>query len=431
MSREKGTGNLQKEKSGRWTLRVGINGRRISRSTGTTERAIAEKFLERFLAPLGLGAIRLPLAEAWQHYEMSPNRRDVANNTLDSKRKIWMNFAMWVEKYHLEITHLAEVTDEAVAEYLQHFRSHHSATTYNNHVCTLREVFRTLADKAGVVNDPWRNVQLRADDSVSRRELTMDEVNRVYEAACKTGPEWKLLIMTGIYTGLRLGDCCRLSWDCINLERRVIQVIPQKTRKHAHGKPVTIPIHPMLLAELMEVRGKREEGKEETANASSPLPLPSSLSYVNPVIADLYDNRNWELDDTLRRIFKAANITMSVRVTGRCRKCVLASFHSLRHTFVSLSANAGVPLPVVQSIVGHCSTAMTRHYYHESEAALRQAVAAIPELGVNDDSTLPAVADGAHGGIATRLKTLAQLLSDGLISETEYNSSRTRILSEI
>lgn len=100
-------------------------------------------------------------------------------------------------------------------------------------------------------------------------------------------------------------------------------------------------------------------------------------------MADLYLNRKWQLDDGLRRIFKAANITMSIRMDGRCRKIVIASFHSLRHTFVSLSANAGVPLPVVQSIVGHCSTTMTRHYYHENEDVLRQAVEAIPAIGAD------------------------------------------------
>ena len=83
MAREQGTGSLQQEKSGRWTVRVGINGRRLSRSTGTTDRDKAEAFLNRFLAPLGLGATRLPLAEAWHHYEMSPNRRDLAPSTLD------------------------------------------------------------------------------------------------------------------------------------------------------------------------------------------------------------------------------------------------------------------------------------------------------------------------------------------------------------
>ena len=48
--------------------------------------------------------------------------------------------------------------------------------------------------------------------------------------------------------------------------------------------------------------------------------------------------------------------------------------------FVSLAANAGVPLHIVQSIVGHESTAMTRHYYHENLTALKSAVAAIPTL---------------------------------------------------
>lgn len=449
MAREKGTGNLQQEKSGRWTLRVGINGRRISRSTGTTDRDKAEKFLERFLAPLGLGAQRIPLAEAWNHYEMSPKRRDIAKATLDTKRSVWMHFARWMEKFHIEIGHLAEVTQEAVAEYLMQFKCHHAATTYNNHVCVLREVFRLLADKAGIANDPWADVQLRADDSVSRRELTLDEVNRLYDAASKGGEQWRLLFVTGIYTGLRLGDCCRLSWECVNLERNVIQVIPEKTKKHAHGKPVTIPIHPTLLAELMEVRGKREEGREETATASSPLPLPSSLSYVNPVIADLYNNRNWELDEGIRRIFNAANVTMSVKMEGRCRKSVVASFHSFRHTFVSLSANAGVPLPVVQSIVGHCSTAMTRHYYHESEDALRQAVAAIPALGAGASPCAEAATTGAvahsvvevataapaapvrRESVSARLRRLANLLSQGLISDAEHAAQRARILAEI
>ena len=58
MARMKGTGNLQMEKNGRWTLRVCVRGRRHSRSTGTTDRAQAERYLERFLAPLGLDGRR-------------------------------------------------------------------------------------------------------------------------------------------------------------------------------------------------------------------------------------------------------------------------------------------------------------------------------------------------------------------------------------
>ena len=54
---------------------------------------------------------------------MSPNRRDIAKATLDSKRAVWMSFSRWMEKFHVEIGHLAEVTDEAVAymNYLRRF----------------------------------------------------------------------------------------------------------------------------------------------------------------------------------------------------------------------------------------------------------------------------------------------------------------------
>ena len=425
MAREKGTGNLQLEKSGRWTVRVSINGRRLSRSTGTRDRGKAETFLNRFLAPLGLGAVRLPLAAAWQQYEMSPNRRDIAQTTMRTKRTVWTAFARWMERNHLEIGELSQVTQTVVAEYLAQFRCNHAATTYNNHVCILREVFRVLADKAGVTNDPWAGICLRADDSISRRELGVDELVRLYKEASKMGSQWKLLVMTGIYTGLRLGDCCRLKWDCVNIERGVIQVIPEKTKKHAHGHPVTIPIH----RELNDILILTPEADRK--------------GYVNPPVAEAYASHRWKIDEGLRRIFKFANITMSVRVEGRRRKTVVASFHSLRHTFVSFSANAGVPLPVVQSIVGHTSTAMTRHYYHENEEVLRQAVEAIPSIGAGAAyaGAVPRPAAGAADtpprgrmrqvGVPARLKRLDKYLSQGLISQAEHNAQRVRILREI
>lgn len=374
MARGKGMGNLQQEKSGRWTIRVGIDGRRFSRSAGTRDRATAERLLERFLAPLGLGSARIPLAEVWRRYEMSPNRKDIAKSTLNAKRLAWMSFARWIEENHFEMTELSQVTSEAVAEYLAQYRCHHSSSTYNGHVCVLREIFRILGGKAGIPHDPWDGVRLLADDSISRRELTRDEVKRLYAEASKRGTGWKLLVMTGIYTGLRLGDCCRLEWNSVSLERGIIQVVPSKTRKHAHGRPVTIPIHPELKKafEAMAERAaalKRSGGEDQWAK------------YVNPFAAEAHSTTAWRIDDGLRKIFKAAGITMSVRVEGRRRKCVMASFHSLRHTFVSFSANAGVPLAIVQSIVGHSSTAMTRHYYHANEEVLRRAVNAIPPIG--------------------------------------------------
>ena len=432
MAREKGMGSLQLEKSGRWTMRVGIKGKRYSRSTRTTDREKAEKFLERFLSPLGLGSHRLPLADAWLEYVKSPNRRELAPATLNSKRLVWMDFARWMEHHHLEIGNLAEVTREAIAEYLACIRVDVCASTYNGRICVLREIFHVLAEKAGLVDDPWDGVRLHADDCHSRRELTIDELERLIKSATKAGDMWRRLFTIGMYTGLRLGDCCCLAWNAVNLERGVIQLIPAKTRKHAHGQPITIPIHPQLMDELRgkreEGKGKREEGKVEVRDGT----------FVNPTLADWYKNSKWRISHGLELIFKAAHIETSIRIEGRRTRTPEATFHSLRHTFVSLAANAGVPLPVVASIVGHSSTAMTRHYYHENEEMLRQAVAAIPSLddlkggkpiGKPSNSLSPPPKSAQT--VEQRLRHLEKLKRKSLVSDDEYTSTRSRILAEI
>ena len=116
MAREKGMGNLQKEKSGRWTMRVCIKGKRYSRTTRTTDREKAERFLQRFLAPFGLGEHRLPLAEVWNEYIKSPNRNELATSTLHAKRNVWMHFAKWMEHNYLPVEDLAGGTPDAIAE---------------------------------------------------------------------------------------------------------------------------------------------------------------------------------------------------------------------------------------------------------------------------------------------------------------------------
>lgn len=427
MAREKGTGSLQQEKSGRWTIRVGIDGKRISRSAGTKSRPRAEAFLERFLSPLGLGARRIPLSDAWAHYETSPNRRDISAATLSAKRLVWMRFARWMADRHIEAGSLADITDDAVSEYLAHLRRAHSATTYNNNVCVLREVFRVLADKAGVTRDPWARVCLRADDSISRRELSVDELERLHAAASGEGPAWRLLVTTGMYTGLRLGDCCLLRRGSVDLARGIIQLVPSKTKRHAHGRPVTIPIHPCLAATLRE-SGLADAGRGR--NAASGGEGADGDGYVNPEVAEMYLDSRWRINDRLGRIFKAAKIEMSVLFRGRARKSVIASFHSLRHTFVSLAANAGVPLAAVQSIVGHCSSAMTRHYYHESEETLRRAVAAIPAVGARAGrDAVPGRPE--EGSAAKRLAEARALLDGGLVTQSEYCAIRARILAAI
>jgi integrase len=56
------------------------------------------------------------------------------------------------------------------------------------------------------------------------------------------------------------------------------------------------------------------------------------------------------------------------------------SFHSLRHSFSSLLANAGIPEELRMTLVGHRSKAIHQQYSHHELARLRDAVAVLPRV---------------------------------------------------
>ena len=81
---------------------------------------------------------------------------------------------------------------------------------------------------------------------------------------------------------------------------------------------------------------------------------------------------------------------------------------------------------------------MTRHYYHENEEMLRQAVAAIPSLddlkaGMSGGKPLSGCSrlPQSDKTVEQRLRQLEKLRRKSLISDEECTSTRTRILAEI
>jgi integrase len=58
------------------------------------------------------------------------------------------------------------------------------------------------------------------------------------------------------------------------------------------------------------------------------------------------------------------------------------SFHSLRHSFNSAMANAGVSQEIRQKLTGHASADMNARYTHHELEPLRVAIAAIPSVGL-------------------------------------------------
>ena len=61
-----------------------------------------------------------------------------------------------------------------------------------------------------------------------RRAFTLEEVKDVLEKCDKAGGEWRGLVLVAVYTGQRLGDISRLTWQQVDLEKQAISFVTQK-----------------------------------------------------------------------------------------------------------------------------------------------------------------------------------------------------------
>lgn len=417
--RGKGEGTL-KLRGGIYYAQWTVEGKTYCRSTGTGNRREAEAILKELVAPFRAkdqktrlenlvtrvrgvqGEIdraesqkpALSIFATWDAYVKSTNRPDSGNRTLEGYSSQFRRFEKWVKDNHPEVVELRQVTQAVADEFISYIGSTRSANTYNKYRTLFSCMWEVLREVAKLTINPWKNIRPKVDVGHSRRELTVEELKRVVSSA---EGELKTLLAIGIYTGLRLGDCVLLEWCEIDLIRCIISVVPRKTARHAHGKRTVIPINPSLLNMLMHID--------------------RSEKYVLPKLAAMYNRSTSSLTRKIQAHFKACGIeTTTERENGIC-SCVEVGFHSLRHSFVSLSANAGVPLAFVQAIVGHSNPAMTTHYFHKDENALKSATAAIPDvIDINDETVTPCLVPETGYSTSDKLGQLKAILESTLES---------------
>jgi integrase len=405
---------------GAFWLEYRVNGQRVRQrlidlqGNPITERRKAEKERARILAPFaaketveqlrtiqaklaGAEAVHaqaiddanppLSIAHAWDAYLKSPDRPESGAGTMRNYVGQWQRFEKWTKRQDPKPLTLRDITAQTAQNYAATLNGGAvSPNTYNKHIAFLRLFFRVLADAAGLKENPFDKIRSKNLKTNSRRELTIAELKCILESA--TG-ELQTLLYIGTFTGLRLGDCCTLTWGETDLDRGLIKRIPNKTAKN--GKPVLIGIPAALHSKLSETPPEKRKG------------------YVLPRYADLYNYRNDEGDPNRRpditkgiqEHFTACEIQTSKAGTGKeayeqavkqweeagrkgqkpahKRAVVEVGFHSLRHTWVSLHAAAGTPQAIIQNVIGHANPAMTAHYTHIGEETARR-VAGVLQL---------------------------------------------------
>lgn len=317
--------------------------------------AEAEKLRSRQAEEQDRAEPPLTIKAAWAEYVRAPNRRPCGERTLANYRMQWEAFARWLVKHHRKARYLSDITVEMAEDFASELSSGKSANTYNKYIQFIRSMFQLLRKVARLSGNPFADIRRRRQISQSRRTLTHDELRTVITSA---SGELRTLLEIGIYTGLRLGDCCTLEWREVDLGAGVIRRVPRKTA-HSSGAVVEIGIpHPLANA-LAVIQGREER-------------------YVLPGMAKRYAGNPQGISRTITQHLEKCGLqTRETATDGREMPIVRVSFHSLRHTWVSLQAENGTPAFIIQKAAGHASPAMTEHYTHVGDAGLRQMARAV------------------------------------------------------
>ena len=300
------------------------------------------------------GDNRITLQESWDKFLLKPTRRKRSSSYEQKKKTRWLNFIEFAKKNLPNIKYLHEVTREHAETYIQHLRSQCKAnSTVNAHHKCIIEIFRRL-NHSGIEN-PFADIPLlQEDDSESREPFSQQELELILAKA----PAFiRDIFFVGLFTALREGDIATLRWTDVLWEHGVIRRKLLKT-----GAIVEIPIMPPLLEFLKSRQGCYTNEYILPEQAAMYLENQSGISYRVKKF----------LEDDL-------HIVTTKKVDGRSRAVSIKDVHSLRHTFCYFAGVAGIPLVVVQSIVGHMTPEMTAHYTaHADRATKREKLAALP-----------------------------------------------------
>lgn len=383
---KKRTGHLYK-RGGMFWLRYQIDRKRFAQSLGTRHKREAEAAAERILAPMRaadsvetLKVVQTRLADAtataerladeaspplairraWDMYLESQARPQSGPETLRQYESHFDAFIGWLAAKHTNAATLRDVTAEMAAGFVRNLETERrlSGNRINKYVQFLRTFFRVLSKPARIVANPFADIAPRRHLAQSKRPLTLEELRAVIMGA---ESEMKTLFMLGTFLGLRLADAATLQWGEVDVHRRIVRRIPRKTART--GQAIIIGLPAMLAEHLAALERKGP--------------------FVLPATAAEYEEDAPALSRRIQEHLELCGIVTAKPGTGEGtgkRAVVLAGFHSLRHSFVSLHAQAGTPQAILQKLAGHSNPMMTEHYTHISEESATATAAAFPLL---------------------------------------------------
>ena len=358
-------------------------GKRREVSTHTSNRDEALKVLKNYTKPIleakSNEEIKLNLQHAIDVLELRKEEQKVDRIKLDelvdrfiNHRNLLDTVARTKEGYARHIRALIRiikskypnlktidnVTTEVVEGVLGELTKHYTPASYNLAISTYKRCWGMFAR-----SNPFLNVKNRkVDKSRHRMLVTEDDIRRIF-AKCRDAKE-KAIWGVGVYTGLRCGDVCHLTYGALDRDLKSITWMPQKTKRHM-SEPLIIPIGPTLKDLLLKVLDEFKIGNPTFKE--TPLWEDYKRRYATRTIA------RW-----FAKTLKRSGLSSS-HIDENGHRQFDTGFHITRLAFVSFASKHLSPL-LVSKIVGHSSLKMTSHYCQENQDVLLEGISQMPNF---------------------------------------------------
>lgn len=334
--------------------------------TGTGDRTEARKAKAQYLTKVSDGTVPTEKAK-WLVEEAASNwvRQHAANLKSHKARRNEQSLLRQLIK-RLGTLKLKNITLDHLKDYQLRRSCDVGSRTINLELRILVNVLKE-ANLWSAIGEHYK--QLKEAESELGQALTVVQLRRLEIAA--QNPLWFVAYNAEVLaanSGIRGGEIKQLQIGDVNLEARRLRIRRKGTKTDAGARLIELNHASAEAVTRLYVRA-------QTLGASQPdhYLLPADLS------------RHTKSSDPLKGRLGFDATRHQNSWTTAWRGLVKAAgleglrFHDMRHTFITLMAERGVPLPIVQSMVGHMSARMTRYYIHISSNAARQAVELLNE----------------------------------------------------
>lgn len=190
---------------------------------------------------------------------------------------------------------------------------------------------------------PTKQVKISLPDNRRVRFLSPDEADSLLDEIKKKSLTTYQISLLSLYSGMRLGEICSLTWGCIDVENKQITILDPKNNRTRVA----------FMADAVS-----NMFSEMISGESNELVFPSKAN--NKIIL---------ISKTFNRAVET--LKLNAGITDRRQKLV---FHTLRHSCASQLAMSGADLPTIQAVLGHKSLAMTERYSHLSNKHIKNAI---------------------------------------------------------